>query len=154
MVLSVFDESAIHIILVKQQFSRENLFKPFIPTTIWFKQHIPCEMNLLFYTRMTKNRREIEKKTINALQISVVELIRLLDSTALVQSSAKHRLCAQVILNWPKALARITRSYSFRRRCLGDERLIGSVESPCWFCSASRAGDEIIEGGANGTEHL
>lgn len=49
---------------------------------------------------------------------------------------------AQVILNCRQGLAGITRSYSFKRRCLGDEGLIGSVESPLWFCSASRAQDE------------
>lgn len=54
---------------------------------------------------------------------------------------------AQVILNQRQALAGITRSHSLKRRCPGDEGLIGSVESPPWFCSASRAQDEIKKEG-------
>lgn len=89
-------------------------------------------------------RSRVEEYHLCFLNFSSWACLRLQRQSSQMQSRDHG---AQVSLNWPLALAEITRSYSLKRRCLGDEGLIGSVESPRCFCSASRAQDEIKNGG-------
>ena len=79
---------------------------------------------------------------------SAVELNLPLDSSPSLLI-CKAGTSARVMLNWPQALGRITSFHSLKRRCLGEEGLFGSVESPGRFCGGSRAQDGIKKGGGD-----
>lgn len=102
------------------------------------RQPCLCAINLRFHAGMKTISEGGEWKNTT----SAVELNLPLDSTPGLLI-CKAGTSAQVMLNWLQALAGIIRFYSLNRRCLGDEGLIGSVESPCRFCSANRPQDKI-----------